>query len=770
MKKIFKPAVLAMAATVCLCACDGGDKVDLTNAVTVTADFSKTVDPPLLKKVAMYNAGCIQPLSNYDRDFDRITDLNADALRIDLSIGKDVGTAGEFLVSDEYEDYGDYEAGTYGIKPDSLQYDFSQLDGIVKMMDDYGVLPYMSWDYIPAPLTENGKWNNLDQAVTNWQEVWEEIYYQYAKHYLDLGIKIGYHEIYNEPDLEILKCWGVFDDSFDGFLNWEDFCLGAQCAPGKGVYPDMYEYGAKGIARAYAEAGLEATIGGPAFALGEIGVEDWVGFIPRVKEKQLPLDFYSFHTYLDGDTWFRTDATRQGSGVNEVEKVVGGLASDPYFLKTAVHINEFSYLNGGNGSNEGLNSPFNYYAGAWKTLDGLMEAVNRTSVQWVYWAQFMESTGGYDPYGMIEKDGGNVKAAYNAMKIYMDMPVWRYDVKIDGKQSMHDLMPHGETAKFSYGDSGLQSMVSSDGDKISILLWNTNSATDADGKKTSDGDRIANVVLKNAVFAEGMRRVYRIDGNHASYFDNSEKAELVAENVKSVKTGDSVWAGTVPADGVVYITINKDKNAKDFSAYENRTAFADDMKTQYYYEDRFRRLDGCHETYEDNKNGVVGSYAHFDRTNWTMYLGMGDCAGKDGKYVGQGHANGAVIVTDLPSAFKVRLKTEGDIEMTGLNTTLGFRVDFADENGNYVKSVYFYQNDLYDANRNPNAQDSRLKNLAYYPWGTQRKADTAVSCSGGEWNIDLSQYAPAGWNGNAQISFDMQNTGAGTRATFTLSK
>lgn len=737
MKKFFKPTMLMLAAIIGLSSC-GAEEVDLTNAITVTADFSEIIDPPLLKKVAMYNAGCIQPLSNYERDFARIKELNSDALRIDLSIGKDVGTAGQYLVGDEY----DYDEATKEIDPDSLTYDFSQLDGIVKYMTDYGVLPYMSWDYVPYPLQEDGKWNNLDTSVANWQEVWEEIYYQYARHYLEEGVKIGYHEIYNEPDLEILKCWGVFDpDNFDGFLNWNDFCNGAECSPGKGVYPDMYEYGAKGIARAYEEMGMEASIGGPAFALGEIGVEDWVGFLPRVKQANLPLDFYSFHTYLDGDTWFRSDEVRKESGGNEIEKVVAGLSKDSYYLKTAVHINEFSYLNDSNGANEGLNSPYNYFGGAWRTIDGLMEAVNRTTIQWIYWAQFMESTGGYDPYGMIEKDGGNVKAPFNAMKIYMDMPVWRYNVTFSK-------------------DEGLQSLVSADDDKIGVLIWNTNSSE----------DKNANVILSDPAFAKGTRRVYRIDSNHASYFDNNDKAELVAENVKSVKTDSSVWAGTIPADGMVYITINKDSTAKDFSSWDNRVSFADDEKTQYYYEDRYRGLEGCREAYVDNNQGLSGSYSHFDRTNWTMYLGMGDCTGLNGRYAGQGHANGAVIVSDLPTQFKVTLKTEGDIEMRGVNTTLGFRVDFADSNGKYTNSVYFYADDLYDANRNPNLQDSKLKKLDFYPWGTTKKADEAISCKGSQWNIDLSKYAPAGWSGRAQISFDMQNTGANTRAMFSLSK
>lgn len=771
MKKTVKILSLALGAAMLLgvagCTAEEGSSGHNDNwaprpekTYTLTADFGTIVDPPLLKKVDMYNAGCIQPLTNYERDFRRIEDLNTSALRIDLSMGKAGGTAGQYLVSDDY-DYTNYDpdTGTYEVVTDSLQYDFTQLDGIVKYLTDADVLPYMSWSYIPYPLQADGKWNDLDQNITNWQEVWEEVFYRMAKHYIDSGVQIGYHEIYNEPDLEILKCWGVFDDSFDGFLDWGDFCNGAACTPGEGVYPDMYEYGAKGIRRAYEEAygtSEDASIGGPAFALGEIGVESWVGFLPRVLSAQLPLDFYSFHTYLDGTTWFMTDEQRAAGEKNELEKVVAGLASDPYFLKTAVHINEFSYLNESNGSTNGLNSPFNYYAGAWQTLDGLMEAVNRTSVQWIYWAQFMESTGGYDPYGLIEHVGGNIKAAYNAIKMYQDMPVWRY------------------SSQLSEQGTGLETLVSADEDKIGILVYNTNSATDADGKTSTAGDRWIDVKLDNAMIGSGTRRVYRIDKNHGSYFDNHERAELEAEEVAEVDTDDTVWSGWVPADGVVYITINRDSSAKDFDAYENRTDFATDLKTSYYYEDRYRGLEGSRETYEDYTGGTVGSYSHFDRTNWTMYLGMGDSAGLNGSYVGQAHANGSVVVRGLPETFKVDLKTEGNIRMLDKNTTLGFRIDFYDDaTGGYTKSVYFYYDGLYREGRDPMAQDSKLRGLPVYPWGTERAADEAVNMPGTSWTIDLSQYAPAGWNaatGKAVISFDMQNTGAGTRAMFTLSK
>ena len=722
---------------------DDDENIDLSKSIKLDVDLNQIVDPPLLKKIDMYNAGCIDPLSNYDRDFGRIKDLNTSALRIDLSIGKEDGL--RYLVSDDYDFY-DYDAttGKYKVDVNSLKYDFEGLNKIVKYMTDYDILPYMSWDYIPYPLQENGIWNNLDRNIENWQEVWEEVYYQYVKYYKDNNVKIGFHEVYNEPDLEILKCWGVFEESVQGFLSWEDFCNKEACSPGEGVYPDMYEYAAKGILR----ADPDATVGGPAFALGELGVEGWVGFLPRILDKQLPLDFYSFHTYLDGNTWFMSEEERLSGAKNELEKIVSGLSNNPHFLNTAIHINEYTYLNNDNGALGGPSSPYNYYNGAPDILDGIMEAVDRTSIQWVYWAQFMESTSGYDPYGLITKDG-KIKAVYNALKSYQDMPVWRYD------------------ATLSDPNANIKSLVSSDDDKIAILLWNQNDAT------STNGDKTITINLNNAKFNSGTRRVYRIDKNHASSFDGSASDELVAQNIKEVTNGNNIWSGTIPAEGVVYITINKD-GAEDFTAYDNRVKFANDIKTSYYFEDRYRGLLGSRENYNDFASNINGSYSHFDRTNWTMYLGMGDCLGNSsGEFAGQAHANSSIICDNLPEKFTVSVKTEGDLKMINKNTTLGFRIDFYDnESESYTESVYFH-NGLYREGRNPISQDHRLNGLSIYPWGTKDIPNEVVMLNGNVWEIDLSKYAPEGWDattGKAILSFDMQNTGPNTRAQFELRK
>ncbi|MCR4561696.1 MAG: hypothetical protein K5694_00615 [Bacilli bacterium] len=736
---------------------DDPEDVDLSTAIELNADFAKTVDPALVKKVQMYNAGCIQPVENYERDMHLAKGLNPESLRIDVSLGKEDGQGGMYLVTDDYEIYDyDEETETYKVDKDSLHFDFSTLDNTLTYFKEMDAIPYLSWCYIPNPLGHNGEFRNLENNITNWQEVWEECYYNYAKYYKDQGVQIGYHEMYNEPDLEILKLWGTFDKDDNYFLDVDDFAPNGN--PAIGCYPDMYEYGVKGILR----ADPDATVGGPAFAMGELGVEDWVGFFPRVRSKRLQMDFYSFHSYLDGSTWFMSEKKRNRGDKNELEKVVDGLQSDTLFLTTDVHINEFTPVNNGNGARAGANAPYNYYLGAAHSIDAIFEAVDRSEVAMVSWAQLLSvNNAANDPYGIISPDGYE-KAIYNALKIYQDMPVWRYDISPERQD-------------------GVRSVVSSDKDKISILLWNTNNSLDDDGNLITTGDRTVNVKVNNAKFTSGDRKVYRIDKDHASFYDNTLTPGLSAQNLKHVNLGDgdSVWSGTVPAEGTVYITINKNELGDEFEyvddfTFEKNNDFANDIKIQYWHEDRYRDLKGNREEYADFRDGITGTYSHFDRKQWKMYLGMGSLAGNEaGSYIGQGVANGAVICDDVPTKFKVHVDMDSKLRYANKYSSFGMRIDFYDdETGEYTDSAYFH-NGIYKPKQNPNNQDRRLADFDPYPWGTKKFADQELSFDSCLWDIDLADVAPAGWiNGNrkAIISFDMRNAGEGARASMQLIK
>ncbi len=661
------------------CACGATEKkitvTEVPGALTLTADINESENLSLLKKITMYNAGTIDPISNYERDLNLIEDLNAESLRIDLSIGKGDGgrnyTGDEWMVTGNGDDWENYS------------YNFDQLDGIIAQLLEKDVLPYMSWCYIPKPLQENPNdlswgWTNLNQNLPNWRQAWQNLHYNYAKHYKDVGLQIGYHEIYNEPDL------------FGVFMNYGDFQ--------NRIYNDMYVYGARGIR----EADPDATVGGPAFAIAESAGN--TGFIDVVKNTNSPMDFFSFHSYMDGNTW-----------PNELNYVGDLIARDPYFLTTAIHINEFSWLHSENGGQSGSNSQFNTYVGGQKTLSAIMEVVERTDVQWAHWAQFMESTCGDDPYGLIFKNG-HVKAAYNAVKMYNDMPVWRYKVNKSSE------------------DDSVRAVCSANDEKIGYLIWNT-----------SGREKQVNVKLDNTYFANGTRRVYRIDKNHGSYKDNHSAEHLVAEEIGGIDLEEgNIWSGTIPANGVVYITVNEN-GYDDFTSWEERrTNFATDVKTSYYYADRAKL---------DRVRAGKSSYAHFDRNSWTMYLSQGD--------YNDAHADASVIVKNLPEKFKVNFNTEGYVRNIDKNSALAFRIDFYDEDsGKYSNSVLFH-NGIYN--------DSRNAFLA--PWGTACAPDEVVEFDGSECDINIADYAPDGWNaatGKAQISFIMQNTGANTRAAISL--
>lgn len=640
-------------------------------AVNLTADLGKPMNLSLLKKISMYNAGTVDPISNYGRDLPLITALNAESLRIDLSIGKRDGrnyTGGGDLVTGEGDAWENYV------------YDFTQLDSVVAQLTEYDVLPYMAWSYVPTPLMANpadkaNGWKNLNQSLDNWQEAWKMLHYNYAKHYVDAGVQIGYHEIYNEPDL------------FGVFLDYDDFS--------DRLYNEMYVCGAAGIL----EADPDATIGGPAFAISESAKS--TNFLTVVKKTNSPLDFFSFHSYMDGDTWpAELDFTT-------------ALLKDDYFLTTAIHINEFSWLHSDNGGNDGKNSAFNKYHAASRTLDAVMEVVERTDVQWVHWAQFMESTVGDDPYGLIFKNGA-VKSSYNALKMYADMPVWRYEIDC------------GENVR---------AVCSADEDKISVLLWNTAKSTEE-----------VNLNLANAGFDTGLCRIYRIDGSHGSWTEAPEAEHLTAEEIGTVSTDGCVWTGKINAYGVVYLTINRE-GADDFTAWDERTTgFATDVKTSYWYIDRQNTA---------RVKAGESSYSHFDRSSWTMYLSQG--AHDDA------HADASVIVKDLPETFTVTIKTEGELRTLDENSALAFRIDFYDEStGNYTTGM-LYHNGIYN--------ESRTASLA--PWGTGKQPDTVIAVDGDSFTVNLADIAPDGWDaqtGKAQISFLMQNTGANTRAAITLSE
>lgn len=546
----------------------------------IRVDFGTKTDPPLFKKFDQYNAGIVKPYSNYNRDLDKLYEVDAHSLRLDLSIGKSSSTFSDPQIVE----------GT----PNNITYNFDLLDDLTMKLNERNVLPFWSWCYIPVPLQYKGNWKDLDESIPNWPEIFQDIHKEYASHFKKSGLRIGYHEIGNEPDL-----FGVFMDE-------DDY---------KYRYFEMYKRGALGI-----KAGdPDAVVGGPAFAIGEF-IPGFGGFLEYVKNNNLPLDFCSFHSYLDGTSW-----------PGEMDGIADKM--DQLGLKTTdIIISEFSWLNSENGGNAGSNSAMNFYPAAVKTFEAMNVILKRTDVTFVSWAQFMESTFGDDPYGLIRKDGHR-KAAFNAIKIYADMPVERNSMVISNRY--------------------LNGWASSDKHKTTMVIWN-NGAT----------EQMAEVQMENIPFTEGNFRMYRIDEDNASYFDKANENLEVVDWQDNVATKSFKWSGKIPSKGVVYLVLEDKTVPQDFFPEQYNNFFADDIRTIHYYPKRRK-------TY----------YAEFDRKRWTAYLGMG--------MENAAHSQVGVEAQRVPENMNVEFFKDGNIDATDKNSLLGLRIDFR-ENGIYTKSTLFH--------------------------------------------------------------------------------
>lgn len=344
-------------------------------SAAATVDFGVPADPPLVKKFSQYNAG-LPPQSHYDRDLDHIVSLRSDHLRIDLGMGKDnhPETTGRNAVS-----------GTAA----SPVYDFRRLDRIAAMLLERDVLPYYAWCYVPYPLQRRpGDFRSMrddDAAFEAYRRFHREFGARYAARPqgrpasgTGAAPRVGYHEIYNEPDLQS----EFLTEPFSHYLR-------------------MYQAGAAGIR----EGDPDAVVGGPALAMGEL-FGHARQFTDYVAANDLPLDFFSFHHY-----WADEDYA------HELGTLRSALAAHPRFRSVPIHVNELNW----SGGRIGEGSLNNRHGIASRMFDVFAAMLRSHDVPQASWAQFMESTAGDDAYGIIHRDGRR-KAAYNAFRIWADLP------------------------------------------------------------------------------------------------------------------------------------------------------------------------------------------------------------------------------------------------------------------------------------------------------------------------------------------------------------
>lgn len=333
------------------------------NRKEITVDFAERAGSPLVKKFGFFNSGLVS-LDRTEKQIPAIEDLHAESMRVELGMGNQ-SMIFDRLVTGNSE---------------NMQFNWQDIDRFSQLLTSRGILPYFSYGYCPYPTREAGgdfrsQPNNLD--------TWKEITRSIASHFKENGVRIGYHEVWNEPDCNTTFYTGT----------WEEYCK-------------LYAYGATGIR----EGDPDAVVGGPSTAWVNSPGTRYGDFLSYVEENNLPLDFFSMHRY-GTDYLLKIDSVRQ-----ELEKAGARFETVP------IHVNEINTDT----------APWNYgeicdrYEMAADIFSVIQDLSAQHDVEVVSWAQFLES--GVDALGVLNEKGRK-KAAYNAFAIFGRMPVDQYPLE-----------------------------------------------------------------------------------------------------------------------------------------------------------------------------------------------------------------------------------------------------------------------------------------------------------------------------------------------------
>ena len=357
----------------------------------VWVDLAGEGGVPLFKKFAMFDSGFV-PAERTCRDAALFRRCRISSLRMDLFIGEPAAEFGSMVEE----------------TPEGLHYNWEKADRLVKVLEKNGVSPYFSWCYVPLPVQPEG--GNFRSVPVDWEK-YREIMKDFAAHFKQMGSPLGYQEIYNEPVNP-----GAF---FDG--TPED-------------YHTLYEYGALGIR----DGDLEALVGGPAeaFVLPPSECRDNASrFLDYIQRKELPMDFFSFHTY----------GFQEKIYLERLRLIRSVLGRREYFNHVGIHVNEMNTVP----------PPWPYrktileqQALLPQILTVIEDFLEETDVELVHWAQMLDS--GVDALGLTDHLG-RLRPGYFAFELYARMPAGRVESSCDDR---------------------LGCMASADEQRFSAIVWN----------------------------------------------------------------------------------------------------------------------------------------------------------------------------------------------------------------------------------------------------------------------------------------------------------
>jgi hypothetical protein len=325
-----------------------------------------------------------------------------------------------------------------------------------------------------------------------------------------------------------------------------------------------------------------------------------------------------------------------------------------------------------------------------------------------YFIQTPEVTRTFWAQGM-DAGGGDALAAITYTGSYRRPVYWAH--------YFYGLMPVDRVQSTA---SGVNTFASTDGHTSAIMLW----------VPQGWGNKTVTATFKNSAFSSGTLNVWRIDATHNSYHNTGHDSDA-PEQIQVANTNGYTWTGTIPDGGTVLLQLSDNTGISELANYDMGATLIRQHHLFYNRGDK--------------------SYGIFDPSTFIARLGM---SGNDYALVEEG-----ALYKNMPAAINIKTITQGNPHALDINSVLSLNLDYR-VNGTYTKSVLFHGG-LYNSARQTG-----------HSFGKTGLPQQVVQVALSDFTINLADYAPAGWTvgGDILISYTMQNTGANSRAKFTIRK
>lgn len=369
---------------------------------------------------------------------------------------------------------------------DNPQYQHENYTKSINKIAQQGSIPVLPITYTPAILRDSTQ----DRTIypTDLKK-WGEIVRHYVEHIKDLGITPIF-EVWNEPDL-IFFYSGTIDE-----------------------YCQIYETVSKIVDEVF---NGKAQVGGPVLAHMN---SEWLSkFLQFTKERELKLDFISYHCY-DFTTFKRSIET-----TNVIMSRLG--------YQLPIYLTEYGYWVVRD-SAYNKNGVASRYIGAWAWFTSAKAILSHPEIRmalrtkWTDTGVYAQHRGG----GFISFDSKK-RAVYNAALIYKRMDSARKTVAIDARTE-------------------IDAFCSANDKNAYLVVWSAN---------WHKGQNIS-ICMNGLPFNKGKVHIYRIDKDHNSYEDMNDDRFTESENAIEIESNNSqfIWNGSIPPRGVIYFELLCEKD------------------------------------------------------------------------------------------------------------------------------------------------------------------------------------------------------------------